>query len=330
MNAGTNDKRSLFIALLTLGALALLVAAYFSPIWWVALKAPNYPEHTFPDGIRIHFHVDGVFNGCGVRESKEVFEREALDCKGEMDTINHYVGMYPIAAGAPVERAFAPFVFALLGLMLVAFNIRGRGPRSAVLAAGCVAIGLWMSAALYAQGGVEQLSPGYLRDLQGTMDLDREDIADWSGFEAMQESYREALGRYFRDLTEIERRAQIIGTATHVVYGGLLAAMLVLVVGSWTSRPFYWLLIAVPLLLPLFFVIDYSAWLWWFGHNLSTMGAFTVKPFMPTVFGDGKVAQFSTHSYPAYGFALLVAASLLLAPAMLLRRLQFRDQEVGG
>jgi hypothetical protein len=54
------------------------------------------------------------------------------------------------------------------------------------------------------------------------------------------------------------------------------------------------------------------------------MGAFTVKPFMPTVFGDGKVAQFSTHSYPYWGFGLMLAASVLLALAALLRRKQLR------
>jgi hypothetical protein len=70
-------------------------------------------------------------------------------------------------------------------------------------------------------------------------------------------------------------------------------------IGSWS-----W-----PLALPVFFLIDYSAWLWWYGHNLNAMGAFTVKPFMPTVFGDGKVAQFSTHSYPSWGFGLMLLLS---------------------
>jgi hypothetical protein len=62
----------------------------------------------------------------------------------------------------------------------------------------------------------------------------------------------------------------------------------------------------VPALLPLFFVITYAGWLWFFGHNLHPWGAFTVKPFMPTVFGEGKVAQFSTYSYPYWGYALLL------------------------
>ena len=71
---------------------------------------------------------------------------------------------------------------------------------------------------------------------------------------------------------------------------------------------------------------DYSGWLWYFGHTLSPLGAFTVKAFMPTVFGEGKVAQFSTFSYPNYGFALLLAASAALILAALLRRKQLMSQ----
>ncbi len=66
----------------------------------------------------------------------------------------------------------------------------------------------------------------------------------------------------------------------------------------------------VPSVLPLLFVADYSYWLYWFGHNLHDWGAFKIKPFMPTVFGDGKIAQFTTHSYPTIGFYLLLAIAL--------------------
>ncbi|MGB5735415.1 MAG: hypothetical protein WBM40_13345 [Thiohalocapsa sp.] len=44
------------------------------------------------------------------------------------------------------------------------------------------------------------------------------------------------------------------------------------------------------------------------------------------VFGDGKVAQFSTHSYPSWGFGLMLLTSALLALAALLRRKQLRDE----
>ena len=52
------------VAALTGIALVAMIAAYFSPIWWVSLTAPNYPKDAFPDGIRIHFHFAGVYNGC--------------------------------------------------------------------------------------------------------------------------------------------------------------------------------------------------------------------------------------------------------------------------
>ena len=68
---------------------------------------------------------------------------------------------------------------------------------------------------------------------------------------------------------------------------------------------------APTLILPLGFIIDYSAWLYWFGHNMQNFGAFTIKPFMPTVFGDGKVAQFTTHSYPTIGFFILIVMAIL-------------------
>jgi len=70
-------------------------------------------------------------------------------------------------------------------------------------------------------------------------------------------------------------------------------------------------LMLIPSSLPILFIADYSYWLYWFGHNLHDWGAFKIKPFMPTVFGDGKIAQFITHSYPTIGFYMILAISLL-------------------
>jgi hypothetical protein len=335
MNAEAKKKLSVPVVVLTAVALVLLLVLIrnpftsttptSAPIWWVSLTAPQYPKSAFPDGIRINFHVDGVFNGCHLIKSKEKSESQALDCKAEMDAINHYVGMYPISAGAPIERAVSPFVFALLALMLVAFALPGKKVRVGLLAAGCLAIGIWMFMGMYGQGGVNLLSPNYIADMQKTMDLDPHEYKDWSGYHAIQESYTDALGLYFRDIPEIKRRAAIMGNATNIVVYGLAAAMLLLVVGNWFTRFFYWLLVLVPMALPVFFIIDYSGWLWWFGHNLNKMGAFTVKPFMPTVFGQGKVAQFATHSYPYWGFGVMVAMSVVLAVLALIRRKELKE-----
>ncbi len=71
------------------------------------------------------------------------------------------------------------------------------------------------------------------------------------------------------------------------------------------------LLMLIPVALPVIFLGFYAYWLYWFGHHMHAWGAFKIKPFMPTVFGDGKVAQFTTHSYPTTGFWVLVAISVL-------------------
>ena len=84
-------------------------------------------------------------------------------------------------------------------------------------------------------------------------------------------------------------------------------------------------IMVVPIFLPLLFIADYSYWLYWFGHNLHNWGAFTIKPFMPTVFGDGKIAQFTTHSYPTIGFYLIVAISLLSVLAFFARKKALRE-----
>jgi hypothetical protein len=200
---------------LVLVGLGLMVWSFFSPMWWVSLKAPNYPEHTFPQGVRILMHWDSVRNGCEIRENTEVFEDEPLDCVHEMNTINHYIGMKPIEEGARIEFAAAPYLFAGFGLLLL--------------------------------------------------------------------------------------------------------------ISLFYTGPLWWLLAVPAIIAPAAFLIDFVAWMWWFGHNLHEWAAFTLKPFMPTVFGEGMVAQFSTFAYPHVGFPMSVASSLCLIVAVLIRRKQLRE-----
>lgn len=160
------------------------------PIWYVSLEAPNYPKEAFPNGIPVYFHFDGY--------SGDVHE---------MNTINHYIGMYPMEHGGQLERKIAPYFLLTLTLLMIWFNF-------------------------------------------------------------------------------IESKAAI-------------------------------LLLVPSIVLPLGFIADYSGWLYWFGHNMQNFGAFTIKPFMPTVFGDGKVAQFTTHSYPTLGFFILVVIAVLSLLAVL-------------
>ncbi|MCW8957352.1 MAG: hypothetical protein OQL09_10750 [Gammaproteobacteria bacterium] len=327
MTEAIDRKSNLKVAGLIGVVLVVMAAMYFTPIWWVSLKAPNYPPEAFPDGIRIHFHFNGVFNGCTKRVVKELHEEEALNCVHEMDVINHYVGMYPIASGGPIERVLSQFLVAFLGVMLVGFACRKKKLRAIIMSVGFGAIAVWMATAMYTEGGVMMISDGYRASLQDTLDLDVVDIENWSGIEAVTKTYSDTLGIFFREREVIAGKVATLEIWTNGIVIALIAAMVLLVVGSYFSRWFYWLLILVPILLPVFFVIDYAAWLWYFGHTLNDMGAFTVKPFMPTVFGQGKVAQFSTHSYPYIGFFMMMFMSALLGVAAVIRHRQFEAEE---
>jgi hypothetical protein len=392
-----SNNRTILSSLLILAATALLVAIFYLPVWWVSLTAPNYPVEAFPDGVRIAFHVNGVFNGCKKVEKDEITEDEALDCVHEMDTINHYVGMYPIAAGGVVERAFSPFLFSFLAVMLLGFLFRSRRNRLLILGLGFSAIAVWMAMTWYGKDGLRLHDNGYVYALVTSMDQDTDrdspastqsssgnDIIDrlraslaasegksapesadksnkpvdseknaniahlksifdvdqakksskvrqeWTGSASQMMSwhYQKNLGRYFNNPAEITPMVKIMSIAATVVFWGLLAAMALLLFGIWKRiSVLNWFLILIPMALPVFFMIEYSAWLYWYGHTLNDMGAFTVKPFMPTVFGQGKVAQFTTHSYPEIGFFLMLLVGVLLALADIIRQKQLKQIE---
>jgi hypothetical protein len=323
------DKKSsnVLVSSLTLAALVLMIVAYFSTIWWVSLTAPQYPKDAFPDGIRIHFHFNGVYNGCktagkGSRLASEVIQNDlgggqeerynaitdakkndmdtgaqALDCVHEMNTINHYVGMYPISSGAPVEKPLSKFFFGFFGVMLLAFIATHRKLRLAILAVGFIAVAAWTIVDQYVLGQLAGHVANYINE----------------------------TGTYFKEAEKMQAWGHNVALISNIVIVGLMVAMIIVFLGVWKIRRFQLVLAAVPALLPVFFVIEYSAWLWFFGHNLNPWGAFTVKPFMPTVFGEGKVAQFSTYSYPYWGYALLLLIFACLAIALLLRRRQLRE-----
>jgi hypothetical protein len=79
----------------------------------------------------------------------------------------------------------------------------------------------------------------------------------------------------------------------------------------------------LPALLPFYFLFLYMYSMYWYGHHLDLHGggAFAgIKPFMPTIFGHGKVAQFETVAYPYYGFLLDFMVFVVLVFAILFKR----------
>ncbi len=233
------------------------------------------------------------------RDGTSTGEQEiGLDCVHEMNTINHYVGMYPILTGSPVELRLAKFIFGFMAVMLLGFMVAQRKTRVMVLGAGFAAVSVWMV--------TDQLVLG---------NLDKFAVV-----------YHDAAATFFNQPEVLSRWVANLKMATQASIAGLIVAMVILLLGVWKIRGFTLILALVPALLPVFFVLDYAGWLWFFGHNLHPWGAFTVKPFMPTVFGEGKVAQFSTYSYPYYGYAMLLGASAAASLALLIRRKLMREQ----
>ncbi len=395
----SSNSQTVKVGILSLIGVGLLISIFYSSVWWVSLTAPNYPVESFPDGVKIEFHVNGVFNGCQKQEKVEIQEDEALDCVHEMDTINHYVGMYPIAAGGPVERGYGQFLIAFMAVMLLGFICTKPKIRMSIMSAGFVAIAAWMYMAMYTDDGFHLQNEGFVHALVASLDQDATDTSvdepefviggitgvlkksledsgvevvlpseverqkkleeqgeisikenmieqlkitydidqkkpennyeHWNGssFQIMSWHYAKSLGRYFNNQEEIKPMVATLEMAINLAFIGLIGAMFLLVFGARKNEGvLYWLLVLVPMALPLFFIIDYSAWLWWYGHTLNDMGAFSVKPFMPTVFGDGKVAQFATHSYPDIGFGMMMAVFFVLATAALIRKKQFNNK----
>ncbi len=415
MNA--KSPKMILSSVLILIAIGLLFPIYNAPIWWVSLEAPNYPEEAFPDGVRILFHLNGVFNGCEKQNKTEIDESEPLDCVHEMDTINHYVGMYPIACGGPVELFFSIFLLALVGVMLLAYICVTPLIRTGIMAVGFGALAVWMGVVWFGGDGLNYHSGKYLnaritvigeeasdvsdiysaaddqvaslRDAlgEGAVDLPQgmdalaalkasqagekidvvesvqsdepEEVAqelnekemavaylkdafenyqemhvaepeEWvgNGSQMVAWHYQKSLGKYFRDQEVLRPMVAKIKNAGSIVFWGVMVIMVfLLVMGRKPKGPVNWMLILIPIGLPVYFVVEYVTWLWWYGHNMNSMGAFTLKPFTPTAFGQGKVAQFTTNSYPEYGFWMIVVFAVLLAVAAYLRKQEQQSDE---
>ncbi|TAM75984.1 cytochrome C [bacterium] len=106
----------------------------------------------------------------------------------------------------------------------------------------------------------------------------------------------------------IERRAGI-------VLGPLI--VLLALAAAFLGGP--WRLLATPaVVLPVFTVADLAGWLWYAGNHLDPHAALStsVAPWTPHMLGPGGVGQFHTFAMFDPGFALAVAAAVLVVSAL--------------
>lgn len=248
-------------------ALVLLIVSYFLPIWWVALQSHQYPESMYPDGIRIEFKFNGVYNGCeGQKEREELAAGQAgADCLVEMNAINHYIGMYRIVQGRNVDP--------------------------------------------------EVEKPPYVvydtkKDAQGNEIID-------------PETGQPVKVNVTPDFLIFLDNLMYNSPYLFVVLG------LFIVLFIFTKKRVNAGFAIVPALLPFYFLGMYIIGLYWYGHHLGLHGggAFEgIKEFMPTVFGEGKVAQFTTLSYPYFGFFVTLLVFVLLILAMMQKRKELKPE----
>ncbi len=102
---------------------------------------------------------------------------------------------------------------------------------------------------------------------------------------------------------------------------GILFIISCLLVSIFVKGKFSLLLILPPILLPAVFAADLYFWLRDFGLNLNPHAALSssIKPFIPPILGEGKIAQFHANANFAFGHGLSMLSAIFSFAAFLLR-----------
>jgi hypothetical protein len=89
--------------------IAALVAGAFLPLWRIQLVAPQYQE-----GLTLEMYSHKIAGGNG---GQDLFE---------INTLNHYIGMKPIAQSDFAEMTWMPFAIGIFGLLSLRSVVMGR------------------------------------------------------------------------------------------------------------------------------------------------------------------------------------------------------------
>ncbi|NPA42911.1 MAG: hypothetical protein GXO27_02650 [Chlorobi bacterium] len=285
MSGQKNIYKILYIATGLL-ALAAIISLYFLPMWWVALKSHQYPETMYPKGIRIEFKYNGVYNGCeGVKEREELATNVGADCLIEMNKINHFIGMYPIVQG----------VNDWVEITGNTIEMSDKATLEKILALN--------------KGLVKKINDSTLQLTSDTITRLHMPYPIYAADSIPDAEIPKAL----KILDKIMRYSK---------WFFVIFAILMLLFLAVPDRKMTWAALLAGLA-PFYFLTIYIYYLYWYGHNLGLHGggAFSgIKPFMPTVLGEGKVAQFTTLSFPDIGFYVGLLGFLLTLAAIYFKK----------
>ncbi|AFM23384.1 hypothetical protein [Desulfomonile tiedjei] len=132
---------------------------------------------------------------------------------------------------------------------------------------------------------------------------------------------------HFIGMKEISKETMLIFTVLPVV---LVIAAIACVAAALFRRK--WTSLAVVILFAAIsvggvIVLVYS--LYSFGHHLDPTAAIKIDPFMPGIYGEHQLAQFTTYSNFYWGTYLLVIAFLLILAAWVIDIISFRREREG-
>ncbi|MFT3870385.1 MAG: hypothetical protein QM715_18205 [Nibricoccus sp.] len=94
---------------LMLLAAATIISAAFLPLWQIRLVAPQYQE-----GLTLRIYAYQLVGGNGGQDLHEI------------NMLNHYIGMRPLAEADFVEMKWLPFAFGIFGLLALRAAAIGR------------------------------------------------------------------------------------------------------------------------------------------------------------------------------------------------------------
>jgi hypothetical protein len=109
------------------------------------------------------------------------------------------------------------------------------------------------------------------------------------------------------------------------IYGIVVLALLI-IAAIYVHNRWAAFLTLPALLMPAIFLLDLQYWLANFGQNLDPKAPLSssIKPFIPPVLGEGKIAQFRTVAEPGIGLWLAVAASLVILVGLWFHRRAYK------
>ncbi len=104
------------------------------------------------------------------------------------------------------------------------------------------------------------------------------------------------------------------------------ALTLLVLAAVFVHSPWSALLSMPAILLPAVFLADLYFWLNNFGQNLDPTAALSnaVKPFTPTILGEGVIGQFRTVAFADYGLLMASVASMMILIGLFLQRRAYK------